>query len=387
MDDNRKLIAICVSNFIWSVGSFVNVVFLFFVPAKFNTTELQTGVIMSSVSLAILLGTVIYPRVINRFSPLVIYKYSVIIGALCFMLASIFYDQFWLVFIFTLLAYVVFSLTRGLNKKIISISISNQNRRKAYNYTFAVANLGGIFAGILSPFIFNLNVDNMQYIFLVNSVSMIISYLVLSAGVGSVVNTVQVVTKQAAGAKFKYDSRLLVATSALYFGFFQISFLIPKTIEHYYSLHIYSLAIVINTLMCVVVSPITIKVFARFGINEYSSIKTGAFLMILSFILYNFIYLPILVLATILFAVGELLFITNLDSYLLKIFTGYEYDRMLTAIRLLGQFNRALGPLIASLCIMYLSYSSAYLIVIGYMIIGVLVFSRYNKSLRIVVVD
>lgn len=380
MNDNRKLIAICVSNLIWSLGSFVNVVFLFFIPAKFDTTELQTGVIMSIVSLAILLGTVIYPKLISKFSPMFIYKYSVIIGAFCFLIASINYDKFWPVLIFTLIAYVGFSLTRGLNKKIISISISDTNRRKAYNYSFAVANLGGIFAGILSPFLFNLNVDNMQYIFLVNCISMIISYLVLASGASDAANQVQVIPERVEGSKFKYDPRLLVATSALYFGFFQISFLIPKTIEHYYSLHIYSLAIVINTLMCVIVSPITIKLFTRFGINEYSSIRTGAFLMILGFILYNIIYLPVLVLATICFAVGELLFITNLDSYLLKIFKGYNYDRMLTAVRLLGQFNRVVGPLVASFCIMYFSYQLAYLIVIIYMLIGISVFAKYNKS-------
>lgn len=381
MEDNKKLVAICVSNFIWSVGSFVNVIFLFFIPAKFNTTELQTGIVMSLVSLAIFMGTVIYPKVITRYSPIVIYKYAVIVGAISFGLASVFYDQFWFVLLFTLMAYTVFSLTRGLNKKIISIAISGKSRRKAYNYTFAVANFGGIFAGILSPFIFNLNVDNMQYIFLVNSVSMVISFLVLSKGIGTVTNQVQTTEAVKLNGKLKLDVRLLFATSAIYFGFFQISFLIPKTIEHYYSLHIYSLAIVINTLMCVIVSPISVKVFARFGISEYTSIITGASLMIISFGLYNIIYLPVLVLATICFAVGELLFITNLDSYLLRIFKGYEYDQMLTAIRLLGQLNRAVGPIVASLCIMYLSYSSAYVIVSVYMAIGIYVFIGYNKKI------
>lgn len=381
MEDKKKLIAICVSNFIWSFGSFVNVVFLFFIPAQFNTTELQTGIIMSLVSLAIFMGTVIYPRVITKYSPIDIYKYAVIIGVVSFALASAFYDQFWLVLLFTLSAYMVFSLTRGLNKKIISISISTRSRRKAYNYTFALANFGGIFAGILSPFIFGLNVDNMQYIYLVNSVSMIISYLVLANGVRSVTNKVQETTSVEQNGKLKLDFGLLFATSAIYFGFFQIGFLIPKTIEHYYSLHIYSLAIVINTLMCVIVSPISIKVFARFGINEYTSIITGACLMIISFFLYNIISLPVLVLATMFFAVGELLFITNLDSYLLRIFKGYEYDQMLTAVRLLGQLNRALGPLIASLAIMYLSYRSAYAFVAVYMALGILVFVRYNKKI------
>ncbi len=380
MEDDRKLVAICASNLIWSLGSFVNVVFLFFIPAQFGTNELQTGIIMSLVSIAIFMGTVLYPKVINKYSPIAIYKYSVIIGASCFFLASICYDQFWLVLLFTLIAYMVFSLTRGLNKKIISIAISDKSRRKAYNYSFAVANLGGIFAGVVSPFVFNLSVDNMRYIFLVNCATMIISYFVLASGVGETANIVQAKPSKIAGRNLNVDLRLLFATSAIYFGFFQISFLIPKTIEHYYSFHIYSLAIVINTLMCVIASPITIKVFIRFGVSEYITLKAGAILMIVGLLLYNIVALPVLVLATICFAIGELLFITNLDSYLLKIFKGHEYDQALTAIRLLGQLNRALGPIIASLCIMYLSYSAAYGFVIIYMLAGIYVFSLFNKK-------
>lgn len=380
MEDSRRLIAICSSNLIWSLGSFVNVVFLFYIPAKFGTSELQTGIIMSCVSIAIFMGTVIYPRLINRYSPIAIYKYAVFIGALSFLLAAVFYDRFWIVLLLTWIGYIVFSLTRGLNKKIISIAISDQGRRKAYNYAFAVANLGGIFAGICSPYIFNLDVDNMRYIFMVNSISMLIAYWVLARGVEAATNTVQTKPSLSAGNKLRIDRQLLFATSAIYFGFFQISFLIPKTIEHYYSLHIYSLAIVINTLMCVVASPISIKVFIRFGINEAVTLRAGAFLMIMGFVLYNIISLPILILATICFATGELLFITNLDSYLLKIYSGHEYDQALTDVRLLGQLNRALGPIIASLCIMYLSYTAAYGFVIVYMLVGLYVFSQFNKK-------
>lgn len=380
MSEKKKLILLCMANFIWSMGSFVNVVFLFFVPAKFNTTEIQTGIIMSLVSVAIFLGTVLYPIVIKRSAPIKIYRNAVTLGALCFGIASLNFDSFWIAIPFTLLGYIVFSLTRGLNKKIISIAIAPSMRRKAYNYNFALANLGGIFAGILSPFVFNLNVDNMQYIFLVNCISMIISYLVLAAGVRTETNTIEHVEKNKEANKFKIDYRLLIGTSAIYFAFFQITFLIPKTIEGNYSIHIYSLAIVINTLMCVVASPLSVNIFSRFGIDEYTAIRSGAVLMILSFIIYNIIAMPALIIATILFAIGEVLFITNLDSYLLKVYGESKYDRLLTSVRLLSQVNRAIGPLIASVAIVYLSYSYAYGIAIVYVIIGLISLTKFNKE-------
>lgn len=384
MSDNKKLGAICLSNLIWSMGSFVNVVFLFFISAKFGIGEIGTGVIMSLVSVAIFTGTLLYPRLINKQAPINIYRLAVIVGSICFLMSSLFYDQFWIVVPFTLVTYVMFSLTRGLNKKIISIAISDRNRRKAYNYTFAVANLGGVVAGILSPFIFNINVDNMQYIFLVNAVSMVISYLLLSYGVRSVTNRVQVAGPSGKPIKVKVDPRLLLATSGIYYAFFQISFLIPKIIESHYSLHMYSLAIVVNTLMCVVASPLSVKIFTRNNIGEVTSIKIGTVLMILSFIVYNITALSTLIIATILFAVGEVLVITNLDSYLLTIYSNTEYDNVLTKVRMLAQFNRAIGPLVGSICIVYLSYADAFGVAIVYALISLVAFSSFNNKEKIV---
>lgn len=383
MSDNKKLGAICLSNLIWSMGSFVNVVFLFFIPAKFGIGEIGTGVIMSLVSVAIFIGTLLYPRLINKQAPINIYRLAVIIGSICFMMSSLFYDQFWIVVPFTLVTYIMFSLTRGLNKKIISIAISDRNRRKAYNYTFAVANLGGVFAGILSPFIFNINVDNMQYIFLVNAVSMIIAYLLLSYGVRSVTNQVQAAGPSGKPIKVKVDPRLLLATSGIYYAFFQISFLIPKIIENHYSLHMYSLAIVVNTLMCVVASPLSVKIFTRNNIGEVTSIKIGTILMILSFIIYNITALPALIIATILFAVGEVLVITNLDSYLLTVYSNVEYDNVLTKVRMLAQLNRAIGPLVGSICIVYLSYADAFGVAIVYALISLAAFCSFNKRKKL----
>ncbi len=380
MEDKRKLIAICLANFIWSFGSFVNVVLVFYIPAKFNTTELQTGIVMSLVSVAIFSGTIIYPKLIYRFSPIKIYKYAVGVGAISYLGASLFFDQFWVVVPLVLIAYVTFSLTRSLNKKIISIVLAGSARRKAFNYTFAVANFGGVFAGVISPFIFSLNTDNMQYIFLVNFIFTIISYLVLAHGVKDEADKVQVKPVKETDSKFKIDYRLLFATSAIYFGFFQISYLIPRSIETNYSLHVYSLAIVINTMVCVFASPFSIKVFSHYQVKEYTTLMFGAVLMIISFVFYNIIGLQFLVIATVCFAVGEVLFITNLDSYLLKIYSLAEYDQVLVAVRILAQINRAIGPIVASLCIMYFNFQTAFAIVIIYMLIGMIPLAQFNKQ-------
>ncbi len=380
MSQSKRLFAICLANYIWSVGSFVNVVFLFFIPAKFEVNEIQTGIIMSLVSVAIFFGTIIYPKLIVRYSPIVMYKYAVMIGAICYLIASIFYDKFFIVVTATLCSYVTFSLTRGLNKKIISLAIEGDVRRKAYSYSFALANFGGVFAGVLAPFVFNLNVDYMQYIFLVNCGSSILSYLILQAGVRDVTDEPILLQYKDSASFISIDKRLLLATSIIYFGFFQISYLIPKSIEYNYSLHIYSLAIVINTSLCVFASPVLVKVLSALGINEYRSIRTGSLLMVSGFVMYNFVSIPTLIIATTLFAIGEVLFITNLDTYLLKIYDNSNYDRVLIKVRLLAQINRAIGPLIASICIMYLSYSAAFAIVIVVMLFGLIPLSSFNRK-------
>lgn len=380
MKKDYRLIAICLANFIWSFGSFVNVVFVFYIPAKFNTNELQTGIVMSLVSVAIFCGTLIYPKLIYRYSPIDIYKYAVALGAVCFLGAAIWYDRFFVVVPLILISYITFSLTRSLNKKIISLAITSNKRRTAYSYAFAVANFGGVFSGILAPFIFNINIDYMRYIFLVNFVFTISSYLILSFGVATATNQVQEKPVQVGDVKFKIDKRLLIATSAIYFGFFQLSYLIPRTIEHYYSLHIYSLVIVINTLMCVFAAPISIKILGQFKVSEYLALKTGALLMILAFALYNIISIPVLILTTVIFAIGEVLFITNLDSYLLKMYSFSEYDHILISVRMLAQVNRAIGPLVTAICIMYFSYQAAFVIVIIYMLVGLVPLHAFNRD-------
>ncbi len=378
MTENKRLIAICIANFIWTMGSFVNIVFIFFIPAMFGTTDFQTGVIMSLVSVAIFIGTVIYPKVASKFAPIKLYGYAVAIGALSYIIASYFYDNFIIMLLAVLSAYVTFSLTRGLNKKIVSLAISPGNRRKAYSYSFALTNLGMVFSGVLAPYIFNLDVNNMKYIFLVNCVSSSVSYLILRLGVAEVTSEV-IKSEPKTIAKFKVSKQLLVATSLMYFGFFQISFLIPQAIEHFYSLHIYSLALVINTVVCVVASPLSAKILNYLEVNEYKALITGSCLIITSFVLYNIIYIPVLILATVFFAVGEVLIITNLDSYLLRIYNHSQYDRVLVAVRMLAQINRALGPIIASLLIMYGSYAAAFGFVIIAMLIGLGPLFKFNQ--------
>ncbi len=379
MNENKRLVAICMANFIWTLGSFVNIVFIFFIPAMFDTTDFQTGVIMSLISVAIFVGTLIYPKLASKYAPIKLYGCAVAIGAFSYIIASFFYDDFIIMLLAVLSAYITFSLTRGLNKKIVALAISPGNRRKAYSYSFALTNLGMVFSGVFAPYIFNLDVNNMRYIFLVNCVSSSVSYLILRLGVAEVTSEV-IKSEPKSINKFKLNKQLLIATSLMYFGFFQISFLIPQTIEHFYSLHIYSLALVINTVVCVIASSLSAKILNYLQINEYKALIIGTCLIITSFILYNIIYIPALVLATILFAIGEVLIITNLDSYLLRIYNHSQYDRVLVAVRMLAQINRALGPIIASLLIMYASYTAAFGFVIIAMSIGLIPLLKFNKS-------
>ncbi|MFV0289054.1 MAG: MFS transporter [Mycoplasmatales bacterium] len=386
----KSMIAILTAVFIWGMSTIINTVYLFYIPQQFEVNELTTGIILSLNFIAIFLGTMLFSKLVKKMVLSKLLKLITFLSIISCIMASVVYDKLLVIF-FTMLIYFFAAITSLITRKLIALIKEEEVKKQTFSYFFTVVSISGVIVSILGPYLYQKNINNLQGIYLAIGFLQFVAYFPLAY-------SVKVITKEtttnikdnekiAIKGKVKYpkfkifsliNKQLLTGICGLFFGIFQISYLIPKFLESHYSLQIYTLFLIMHTVICIISGPILLKVFKQQ--NASFKIKLVGYFLSISFGLFIVGKYWTLIIATILFSLAQVLLFSNLDIYLLNIYQVEQYDEVTVIVRLFTQTMEIISAPIASLVIYKFKIYYAFMLIIIIIIIALLYLQVFERQ-------
>ncbi len=359
MKFSRSIIFICLSSFIRVFGAVVSFALIFFIPDMFGVNEAIAGLIVTLCSSGAFIGAFFFPPLTRKLKPINHHLLATLVAAFGFSLAAIFYDRLIFVFVGSFLGYVGLANAGLVNTKLIAILSSEQMRRSSYTLNFIAINTGALFAPLIALSLYSNGVSYMRYIFLVNGMLALASTVMIRFALRKDDSISMVSNKNNSKNLVKMVNTnwiFIYSLIILYFGFMQLMYLVPKSIESNINITYSAIMMSVNTIICVLFVPILARVTRNCTIKK--SIQLGIISIIVGLIFFSAVNSMLFTfIAVFIFTCGDILVFTNIDAYISFKYEQAEFDSMLVINKLIVQLMRVVSPLIIGSLLMILPYS------------------------------
>lgn len=379
---NKQVKMICFATLVWAFGNSVNFAIVFFVPDQFGVNEFWAGVAIAIIALGSIVGALSFPKISKYIDIVSHHNISAVITLLSYTVAAVFYQNISILLLMTFMGMAGIANVTLINKKLIAIVSSGEERRDAYSLNFVMVNFGSIFSPIIASYLYSLGIEMMQYIFIFNGVLTVISSIIIKIFVHDitaeeVVDSVE--STNHSNTKFiKSNIIFLICLFLMYFAFWQLLYLIPKSVELNINLMFASVIAALNTILCIVLLPIISKLIRN--ISTYQAIMYGCIFLAIGLLLFTFTTSKTLAVAGIIFiTIADVLIFTNIDTALSIKYKSHEYDVMLVINKFIIQLVKTINPIIIGGLLILFGYSSTF-VVCSAIALSAAILYQYNKK-------
>ncbi len=334
------------ANFLWAAANIFPFIAVIYFQQQFGFGPTLAGLSIALTSISSIVGILMFNKLNTNRNPRQIFSFWAVVFAVSYFLAGLAYQNY--LFVMILLMIGNFSLSNiTLVSKTIIIAVTDlSNRKKTFAYNLSAMNIARIFMPSLAVLIYEHNSSNMMYLLMYNGLFVLLSGLLIKFKIGDleqVTNSHEQVNHESKNkVSILIPTFVCIAMAVILMG--QINFIIPQYTNQYISLKIFSLVIFTYSMFSALFAPTIARLTS--GFDELYNIMSGLIFMALALIIMQANSPVVMVFVSILFSIGSIQLLTNIDTFYSKYLKGKELNNAMQINKLLVNSSKTIGPIV-----------------------------------------
>ncbi len=367
---SQDIIILFISRIISSVGSFVLPFLSLLFTKELGFTSSTAGVYITIITMCYIPGNLLGGVLADRFNTRNVLILSQVVSAACLILIT-FTNHIYVRVFLLIISFIIAGMIYPCIDTLVTRSTEGEDRKRAFSLMYIGFNIGYAIGPVLGGFLISKNIN---YLFIGDGLTTMAAAGLVSIFISNksaVAPKVQNVEKQNTKTFHILSAKKILIAFIILCAFFnfiyaQYTFTLPLSLNSTFGFttgaKYYGLLISVNSIFVIFFTPIITKILGKMS-SITNMIFSGLFFLVGFGSYYYSINIILLIISTILWSVGEILFSVNSIAYVTEKSPSTHVGRICSTFNAVSRIGMFSAPMISGVIISYLGTSSVWIVV------------------------
>lgn len=380
---SKEIYTVAISKFVIAMGNFIIPFLSFYLITKQHVSESTAGIFVTIISLSYIPATILGGKVAAAKQQKKLLVFFYLFSAVSYFLVA-FIDNVSIQLILIIIGKFSLTLTEPMCNVIINNSCEPAHKKTAFSLLYFAMNIGFAIGPMISGLLFE---NHTNLIFILDALSKVIVAFLMILFINDKININITTNSKKQNFKYidlvgRYRNLVIFSIIMIYFNFCysQQGFTLSLFLQQIFSSNgarYYGYLMTTNALCIIIFTSVVTSLTSK--ISSMRCIFLSGLFLALGFGLYCFTYnLPLAILYTAIWSIGEILLQTNFVVYISENCSQEHFAMASSFVNVVSRLGLYLNPLIMGCVVQYTSIKSIWI----FMFISMVGFSVFTKFIN-----